>query len=252
MSNGNWNMTMMNGTIQENIMLNVLHLISFVFEMFLKCLHIDGFVQDCSDSSALAKELLQSCIKLPIYNFTLKWYESVNVYTNFLWLSTKVRHKMTLSPEPFPLICFNWYYGVDKLLHALHSVWINYSSMFHLRWCGSNYFLVDVIMYPCPNPVLVLLNTVNKCAPEQPEDYKLICLTEITTGQGHCMQCTCIHPTPIVSIRPSEHEMVKYTCIFHCFFKHFHSRSMLFFLVRGIHQWQGQWCGTDLLYVRTS
>ena len=43
-------------------------------------MHIDGFMQDCSDSNALAKELLQSCIKLPIYNFTFKWYVSVNVY----------------------------------------------------------------------------------------------------------------------------------------------------------------------------
>ena len=28
---------------------------------------IDGFVQDCSNSSASAMELLQSCIKPPIY-----------------------------------------------------------------------------------------------------------------------------------------------------------------------------------------
>ena len=29
--------------------------------------YIDGFVQDCSKSSALAMELLQSCIKLSIW-----------------------------------------------------------------------------------------------------------------------------------------------------------------------------------------
>ena len=33
----------------------------------LKSLHIDGLVQDCSNSSALALELLQSCTKPSIY-----------------------------------------------------------------------------------------------------------------------------------------------------------------------------------------
>ena len=34
--------------------------------------HIDGLVQDCSNSSALAEELLQSCTKPFIYTLTLE------------------------------------------------------------------------------------------------------------------------------------------------------------------------------------
>ena len=32
-------------------------------KILLNCFHIDGLVQDCSNSSALAMELLQSCTK---------------------------------------------------------------------------------------------------------------------------------------------------------------------------------------------
>ena len=36
--------------------------------------YLNGLVQDCSNSSALAMELLQSCIKTSIYQrYTLKW-----------------------------------------------------------------------------------------------------------------------------------------------------------------------------------
>ena len=35
--------------------------------------HIDGLVQDCSNSSALAMGLLQSCTKTSIWNMTSLW-----------------------------------------------------------------------------------------------------------------------------------------------------------------------------------
>ena len=35
--------------------------------------HIDGFVQNCSNSSALAMELLQLCAKPPISYFINRW-----------------------------------------------------------------------------------------------------------------------------------------------------------------------------------
>ena len=44
--------------------------------------YIDGLVQDCSNSSALAQELLQSCTKLLVFTFfdtlTVEWF---NAYT---------------------------------------------------------------------------------------------------------------------------------------------------------------------------
>ena len=40
-----------------------LHSYSTWVSMYLKHKHIDGFVQDCSISSALAMEILQSCTK---------------------------------------------------------------------------------------------------------------------------------------------------------------------------------------------
>ena len=42
--------------------------------------HIDGLVQDCSNSSALAMELLPSCTKPSIYAYILFVYESIGLY----------------------------------------------------------------------------------------------------------------------------------------------------------------------------
>ena len=44
--------------------INAISLIHVTFQ-----LHIDGLVQDCSNFSALAVELLQSCTKPPIWTF---------------------------------------------------------------------------------------------------------------------------------------------------------------------------------------
>ena len=50
--------------------------------------HVDGSVQDCGNSSALAMELLQSCTKQSIYIYWYRkpvltsWY---NKYTNGRW-----------------------------------------------------------------------------------------------------------------------------------------------------------------------
>ena len=46
--------------------------------------HIDGFVQDCSNSGALAMELLQSCTKPSIYK-TIIFSVHIPLYAELFW-----------------------------------------------------------------------------------------------------------------------------------------------------------------------
>ena len=78
-----------------------------MFTWMIQAHHIDGLVQDCSNSSALAMELLQSCTKPSIYSIV---YRKIFHYSN--------------QAVPLPLCIVNeagWNYmefpGADSFMH---------------------------------------------------------------------------------------------------------------------------------------
>ena len=54
-----------------------------------KKLHIDGLVQDCSNSSALAMELMQSCVKPSLYGMIQITKSHAIAGDNLIWYVTQ-------------------------------------------------------------------------------------------------------------------------------------------------------------------
>ena len=72
--------------------------------------HIDGLVQDCSNSSALAMELLQSCTKLSIYSAMYLCISGLSELFFFIW-----QHHMShwVKSDIFGIIKSTQYTGDD-------------------------------------------------------------------------------------------------------------------------------------------
>ena len=101
---------------------------------FLSLYHIEGFVQDCSDSNALAMELLQSCAKPSIWcKWTLATY-------------LPVANRVTSYTNPF--LCFLiWVHGPLLLIE------ISWTSIGIMTWVNKYIHVKQgvVILHPCPN-----------------------------------------------------------------------------------------------------
>ena len=111
--------------------------------VMIKCrLHIDGLVQDCSNSSALALELLQSCTKPSIYSGTW-WvkpflakslYHTWNIFTHWLRPCQNPDRRWALVPltaSRRSAVCRHASRSVDR------QWWTSQQSQFTLRGPGS-------------------------------------------------------------------------------------------------------------------
>ena len=93
--------------------------------MVLSVEHIDGLVQDCSNSSALAMELLQSCTKPSVWNQsvrTIVW--RAMIYTNHMIMLKKYTASL--------LIMYIWMF----VLHNAIYIWMIMQKYF--QWNNIN------------------------------------------------------------------------------------------------------------------
>ena len=94
-------------------------------------LYIHGLVQDCSNSSALAMELLQSCTKPLIWVFTI-----------FLFPSRRSSCSPYYSPLPQSLASTHWQYGriwLQECRQHLENTQSLHSSTIALEYWFINY-----------------------------------------------------------------------------------------------------------------
>ena len=139
--------------------------LDMLFSNFLSSLHIDGLVQHCSNSSELAMELLQSCIKAWIWAMELyRFWENWLCYAMFVLASELLSSQGIKSfatdykyeyysiylwlISTFFIISYLWYFSVGVILFFIDILHSFTSSMcFKMRTIPQeNLFVALVIL----------------------------------------------------------------------------------------------------------
>ena len=108
--------------------------------------HIDGLVQDCSNSIANAMELLQSCTKPSIYIF-IRFASPIHLCNN--WVACIIRSCLTTIQQNSTVILpsissqqhLKHMYTFDRNQFGLHWLWA-ISAYYHRTWQATQWVTV--------------------------------------------------------------------------------------------------------------